>query len=75
MQVKLWIGRERNLGIEKEAKIGESCGDECGGRAFATLNQKVATAAIYREAIKRRTRLPCSAQTDTPWRFTIRAEI
>jgi hypothetical protein len=75
MQVKLWIGRQRGSGIEKEREIGKSCRNEKSARALAASNQEVTAAAVYCEEIKRMIRLPCPAQTDAPWMFTCRAEI
>lgn len=75
MQVKLWIGRESGLGIEKEGKIGKAGRNEGSAYALATAKEKVAAAAVDCEEIKRLTRLPCPAQTDAPSMFTCRAEI
>jgi len=75
MQVKLRIGSERRLDIEKKSEIGKTYGNKCQPGSLAALNKKVATAAIDCEEIKRMTRLLCPAQTDAPSMFRCRAEI
>jgi len=75
VQVKLRIGSERRLDIEKKSEIGETYGNKCCPGSLAAPDEKVATAAIQREKTKRVARLLCPAQTDAPSMFTCRAEI